>query len=117
MQNNLLIVDDESELLDIIKEYFADKFDSIISVKSGQEAIDIIQHEEFKVILMDFNMPRLNGVQTIEILKKNGCKSSFVLMSGWNEEVIENQLKELPEVKTIHKPFYLKELAELLKDC
>ena len=65
----LLVVDDSSIITNFVNKIFKDEF-NVISAKDGIDAINIIRNnfnKEFVGILLDLNMPLLNGFEVLEI--------------------------------------------------
>ncbi|CAO3691338.1 unnamed protein product [Rhizopus stolonifer] len=67
-KRRVLLVDDNSVNLRILSRLLcttmSNVFDQIESVKSGVKALDVLQNRTFDLILMDIDMPILNGVET-----------------------------------------------------
>jgi PAS domain S-box-containing protein len=58
---SLLIADDIQQNLDLLETYFVNNGHTVATVKDGQEAINLIKTEHFDVILMDVQMPKVDG--------------------------------------------------------
>lgn len=72
MKHNVLIVDDHfvvREGLKLIIET-SDSFQIIGEAANGEEALSFIEKKKPDVILMDLNMPKMSGLETIEALNK-----------------------------------------------
>jgi DNA-binding response OmpR family regulator len=67
--NNILWVDDEIELLKPHIIYLESKGYNLSIAKSGDEALDIIEKNDFNLIFLDENMPGLSGLETLNIIK------------------------------------------------
>ena len=67
--NKVLIVDDNKSNLVFLKKLLNGKNADVIMSNSGEEAIKKLQQEQPKIILMDLQMPGLNGYQTAEAIK------------------------------------------------
>ncbi len=68
MQPRILIVDDNRDNCDLLEDIFEDEFD-VKSVLSGQECLDILEEEGFDLVLLDVNMPKMDGYEVCKILK------------------------------------------------
>ncbi|RBQ06178.1 response regulator [Pedobacter miscanthi] len=84
----ILIADDHNVLINGLKLIFAVRGDfKIISVaNNGQEVIDLVKSECPDVILLDINMPVLNGYQTLEILKSDYPEIKVIVLSMLNDK-------------------------------
>lgn len=52
---------------------------------NGMEGIEVIQNMNPDIVITDVRMPGLDGIKMIETLKDKGCKSEFIIISGYSE--------------------------------
>ena len=69
-QPNVLLVDDRTENLLALEAVLAPLPCKLVSVTSGQEALRRLLHDEFALILLDVQMPELDGFETAEYIKR-----------------------------------------------
>ena len=67
---NILLVDDTPENLIALEAVLADLGQNLIKARSGEEALRLLLRQEFAVILLDVNMPGLNGFETAELIRQ-----------------------------------------------
>jgi len=67
---NILIVDDTPENLIALEAALSDLGQRLVKVNSGQEALRVLLKEEFAVILLDVNMPGMNGFETAALIRQ-----------------------------------------------
>ena len=67
----LLAVDDESKNLHVLRRILDDTSVEIVEALSGQEALRALLHHDFFLILMDVQMPRMNGFETAKLIFEN----------------------------------------------
>ena len=84
MRERLLIVDDEYGIVDTLKTYFASFYEILIAY-SGTEALQKIRNRP-DLILLDINMPDMNGIEVLKELKKQN-KNIKILMLTVHSEV------------------------------
>ena len=71
-KTKILVVDDDIEILDLIKEDLSSVGYSVIVCSNGVEAINIIENNKIDLVVMDVMMPQMNGIiATIKIREKN----------------------------------------------
>ncbi|MDZ5606185.1 response regulator transcription factor [Bacillus pseudomycoides] len=88
MKYNVLIVDDHfvvREGLKLIMET-SDSFQIIGEAENGEEALCLIKEKKPDIILMDLNMPKMNGLDTIEHLKKQQINIPIIILTTYNED-------------------------------
>lgn len=67
---SILIVDDTPENLVALEAVLVDLGQRLVKVTSGQEALRLLLREEFAVILLDVNMPGMNGFETAALIRQ-----------------------------------------------
>jgi PAS domain S-box-containing protein len=92
----VLIVDDNSSWHKILKNTLTQFGLSVDAVSSGDEALDILQGctNKYDVILMDWNMPKLDGIQSTKLIRKSCTQSSpttVIMVSAFRQESIIKQ--------------------------
>jgi DNA-binding response OmpR family regulator len=92
MKNNkLLWADDEIDLLKPHILFLEDKGFEVVTVCSGQDAIDCCREHIFDLIFLDENMPGLSGLETLAIIKENNPVVPVVMITKSEDEGIMNQ--------------------------
>lgn len=91
---NLLITDDDVAARESLREIFEPVGYQTILAGSGEEAIDIAQHREIHLALMDMHMPRLTGLETMEILRqiKKGQLPTILISADQDEMLLRRAL-------------------------
>ncbi|MBB5436390.1 PAS domain S-box-containing protein [Pedobacter sp. AK017] len=116
---NVLIVDDNKNNRLIINKMLSLKQIRSVEAGSGHEAISMISKgEKFDVILMDYHMPDLDGLETIkkirEILKDSDKDQPIVLLHSSSDETIIKACEELNVHHRLLKPIKLKDMYSSL---
>ena len=108
MQYKILMVDDDIELLTMLKNYFKIKNYSILTAQNGVEALEKIKLAP-DIILLDINMPRLDGLEACKRIRdKISCPILFLTAKVEEQDRINGLLSGGDDY--ILKPFSLKEL-------
>ena len=84
----ILWVDDEIDLLRPHIIYLEDKGYSITPAKSGDESLELLNHELFDLIFLDENMPGLSGLDTLTIIKEKYANIPVIMITKSEEESI-----------------------------
>jgi CheY-like chemotaxis protein len=111
MTNKILIADDSKLVVSLVKNIFENEQDgfTIISAVDGKDAIEKAEKELPDIILMDWQMPEMSGIEALKLLKKNErTKSIPVLMLTASES--NNEAFEFGANDFIQKPFNKTEL-------
>ena len=112
---NILVIDDEAAQRDVLTGYLKKKGYQIFAASSGKEGIEITKNEPVDIILSDFKMPELNGIEVLEQVKKMNPEISFVIVTAYG--TVENAVKamRLGAFDYISKPVDLDELDLMIE--
>jgi len=69
-QKKVLVAEDSSVIINLTKNVLAFENFSITSVKNGQQVLDKLAKEDFDLILMDINMPVMDGISCTKAIRK-----------------------------------------------
>lgn len=109
MQKRVLVVDDDDMNLMRAKQILAHDY-NVFFASSGMEALDTLKREEIDLVLLDIEMPKMNGFQTFERMKEFAANVPviFLTASGQKEDVVS--AIRLGAVNYLKKPFPPQEL-------
>ena len=79
---SILVVDDEPEMLDILKQVLAGAGHRVVTADNGREAISLLAREKFDLVLTDLLMPERDGTEVIGELRAKYRDVPVVAMSG-----------------------------------
>lgn len=89
-QERILWIDDEIDLLQPYLIFLTEKGYEVLTATNGNDAIEICQNENFDIIFLDENMPGLNGLDTLAIIKELLPDVPVVMITKNEEENIMN---------------------------
>lgn len=113
VEQSILIVDDDPVMHQFAESVFADEKYCIACAKSGREAIELMENEEFSLCILDIEMPQMNGFEVLDwiVASKKDVK---VLFMTENRKIDTIRRVEALDVKEyITKPVS----AYVLKEC
>ena len=83
MSRNILIVDDDSDFLDIFSRYFRIKGFSVDVASSGEEAIEKISDFEFDLMILDIKLPDMLGDEVVKRVRARNEDVEIILITGY----------------------------------
>lgn len=87
MAVRILLIDDEPALLEIAKTFLQREKGYKVDVSlSAEEALDILKRDRFDVIVSDYYMPGMNGIELLKKLKSAGDTTPYILFTGRGRE-------------------------------
>lgn len=98
---SILIVDDEDMVLSSLRGVFALQTDyDVIEANTPNAAIDAVERRPIDVVISDFLMPDMNGIELLKEIKKRQPESVRLLLTGYADK--ENAIKAINEVGLYH---------------
>ena len=111
---NILVVDDDKEIVGAIEIYLKKEGYNILKAYNGEEALDIVNNNEIHLIILDIMMPKKDGIETLEEIRKtNGVP--VILLSAKSEDYDKIGGLNLGADDYITKPFNPLELIARVK--
>ena len=80
MGNRILVVDDDEMNLRMAEFALKKENYEIIKAQSGEEALDILGNESIDLVLLDIEMPKMNGIQTLEKIRADKSFGNIMVM-------------------------------------
>jgi DNA-binding NarL/FixJ family response regulator len=77
----VVLADDHPGNLDRISRTLGDEFEILAKVADGVEAVDCALELQPDILILDFAMPRMNGIQTARELRKQGFPSAILFLA------------------------------------
>jgi two-component system alkaline phosphatase synthesis response regulator PhoP len=116
-QKSILIVDDEQDIVDLVKYNLQREGYLTYTARNGKEALDLSQKQP-SLILLDVMMPELNGIEVLKQLKQNPSTQSIpvVFLTAKGSEVDEIIGLELGADDYITKPISIPKLVARIKN-
>ena len=118
-RGSILIVDDESGIVDVLSAVLTDEGYRVEGAAHGQDALDKIAEGHPDLMVLDLEMPVLDGADTLRALRADEARSRLpvLMMSGLTESIVKRRCRGYQAF--LRKPFTLDELlatvARLIK--
>jgi CheY-like chemotaxis protein len=121
----ILIIDHETLTLGTIQSWLIREGYEVVAVPDARNGLLAFQHSPFDVVLIDLLMPGMDGVQTINALRRIRPNVAIVAMSGMTfHHRVRDKLPDfiglgarLDVTGTLHKPFESAQLIEAIRTC
>jgi two-component system OmpR family response regulator len=107
--NKILVVDDDKNLLEVIKYNLVNEGYSVILAETGTQAVEIARQEKPELIILDVMLPGIDGFEVCRILRKE-MSVPILILSAKIDEIDKVVGLELGADDYIAKPFSVREL-------
>jgi PAS domain S-box-containing protein len=104
-REKILIVDDEADIALILKLQLEDAGYETVRAKDGGEALELLNREEFSLVLLDIKLPKLDGIQVLERLGPALHEMAVVMMTAHGSEDVAVESMKKGALDYIPKPF------------
>jgi CheY-like chemotaxis protein len=110
MALNVLIIDDEEDVIEVLRDRLESYGFTVSSAGSGLQALALLSQERFDGIFLDLRMPGIDGFATLEQIRKTDAKTPIIIItaSSNKEAAIAAEAKGANEY--LMKPFGWEEL-------
>lgn len=111
---SILFVEDEKDFVYIIKTFLSDIFGSVDVAYDGGEGLEKALERDYDVIVTDITMPKLNGFEMSEQIKKTKPDQKIIILSAHKENEWLERAKRLSIDDYLYKPVGVDELLGAL---
>ncbi len=116
LPNRVLVVDDSLTMRSIVRKILvASRFRlELAEAQEGVDALRQIATGRFDLVFLDYNMPGLNGVETLAEIKRHQPELHVVIMTSTKDEAIAEQARRAGAAAFLKKPFYPADIDTIL---
>ena len=113
----ILVVDDQQEILDLTATVLSSAGYAVVTASSGNEALDRVGDESFDLVLLDINMPEMDGWETLRLLRADEQLDELPVVMFSVKGELSDKVQSLKEGASgyITKPFVVDELLARMR--
>ena len=113
-KTKVLVVDDERSICALLEKFLKMKQYETLSAFDGAEALEKIREHAPRFVLLDYRMPKMNGLQVLGEIRKLYPDTVVMMMTGVDEEWIWERARSMGVDGFLMKPIDFKYLETLL---
>ena len=106
----ILIIDDESGIVEEIRSYFEEEGYKVHTADSGELGIQLIQKLKPDVLLIDMKLPDISGLSVLNSARQVSPKSKTIVITGYVDQDLIDEAESLGRDSFLQKPFSLETL-------
>ena len=115
MSEKVLLVDDEKEFLEIMSERMEARGMIVTTAETAAQALSIIEKESFDAIVMDFQMPGMDGMEALKLIKDKKPELQIILLTGYATVEKTVEAMKVGATDFLEKPADIEALTEKIK--
>ncbi len=101
----VLVVDDEPGMRDLLSRVLGDAGHAVAAVESGEEALVLLARESFDVLVVDKNLPGIDGLSVLKLVRASQPALRAIMITAYPSEESDTRARALGVVSYIVKPF------------
>ena len=115
-QQTILVADDESHILNVVSLKLRNAGFHVLTASDGQEALDIALQDRPQLLITDYHMPLLSGLEVCQRLKQANAAIPAIMLTarGYNLEPIDMAGSGI--LRMVSKPFSPRQLLETVRE-
>lgn len=116
-EKTILVVDDSDVISSFVRKIFNNNYNVIVA-KDGKQAIDAINSDnKIVAMLLDLNMPNIDGFGVLEYLRQNNLfdKIPVSIITGVGNDELVNRTFKYPIISILRKPFNERDVKEVVE--
>lgn len=111
----ILLVDDEDHLQEVLGLLLELDGHQVTTAFSGEQALERAKEKKFDLVITDYKMPGMNGMDVVRSIKKENPDTSVVMITGYPTEDTEKEAQKLGVDEYVAKPFHMDKMREIIR--
>ncbi len=112
MSEKVLLVDDETDFLDVMSERMKTRGIDVSTSTSAKEALKLAQDQNFDAVVLDLMMPEMDGIEALTALKEKHPELQIILLTGHGSVEKGVEAMKLGAMDFLEKPIDMNSLTE-----
>jgi PAS domain S-box-containing protein len=106
----ILVLDDEEDVGQLLSDILASEGHEVEVASNGSQGIEMFKKKSFDMVFTDLGMPSMSGWEVAEKIKTINRKVPVALVTGWNIELKDQEMRDKNIDLVIHKPFEVEQV-------
>jgi len=114
---HILIVDEEEAILTIFKRSLAKVLSrcQIVTAADGFAALDVLLAQRFAVVVIDFNLAAMDGLELIEAIRYIQPEAKLVVLTAHHTDIVEAEVARVQAYCCLTKPVHMRRLRQVVR--
>ena len=116
LENSVLIVDDEPIVRESIRDWLKDAGYQVATAESGEEALEMIERQDFSVVVLDIRLPGQTGITVLKEVKAQRPWIKSIIITAYPSAETTAEAKKLGAIDYLIKPLVPDDLERLIRE-
>ncbi|MCZ6632164.1 MAG: response regulator [bacterium] len=116
-RKKILTIDDEEAIVDLIVDILETHDYEAIRANKWTEAVDALNHENPDLVLLDLEMPTVDGASMLNFIRAEGFDIPVIIVSGFVTDTVAEELSKQGVSGFVHKPFKARQLLSQIEQA
>ena len=117
MSEKVLLVDDETDFLEVMSERMTTRGLEVSTSTSAKDALKLTQDENYDAVVLDLMMPEMDGIEALAALKEKHPELQIILLTGHGSVEKGVEAMKLGAMDFLEKPIDMNALTEKIKQA
>ena len=113
----IVVIDDDEGLLHFLSRFFIRKGFAVTACKNAKTALEVISGETFDLVMLDYKMPDINGLDALVEIKKIDSKTPVILMTAYGTMDLAIEAMKRGAYDYLIKPFDQNDLTRVVGEA
>ncbi len=115
-KSTILVIEDEEEVRNLLADILIENGHQVKTASDGHQGIDMFKKKDFDLVFTDLGMPGTSGWEVAETVKNINKKIPVAIITGWNVELKESEMRERGVNLIAYKPFKIDQILRLVQE-
>jgi DNA-binding NtrC family response regulator len=111
---NVLVIDDDTSMLDLARFHLEDRGFHVAQAQTGQEGLQLAESSKFNIALTDYSLPDVDGVEVVRRLKELSPETEIIVITGYGSVDVAVEATKAGAFYFVEKPVDFDELLILM---
>ncbi len=112
----ILVIEDEQDVRKLLKDILTDNGHKVETASHGRQGLTMFSEHHFDLVFTDLGMPEMSGWQVAKEVKKINKETPVALITGWEVQLEQSELKKRGVDLLVNKPFQVDEIRRLVDE-
>jgi DNA-binding NtrC family response regulator len=113
----ILVIDDEPSVADALMLILEDRGYRVVVAKTGREAIEQSERNEFCLTITDLRLPDMTGFDVLHAIRRQNPQHQAILSTSHTTPEVFAEARDIGSVAVLPKPFQPSEILQLITDA